>query len=246
VLNSVAAGGPGASLNVTAGELLAEPLPVAAVIAAALDRPTADVTLHWRIHEVFRRSGLTDQLINSMAGGNPLTRAAAARLCGALRLTESVPWIGDLLQDPNPRVREAAVRALGQLGGRRAVEALMEGEDRIPVYRLAIALSRAASDIDIEALMRQPKSEKAAVVTVLACGLRHDVLRVPPLLGITHDRRWPRHVRVATCKALGMIGDASAVAGLAHLANRDPDPAVKQAAERAGRRLQRTAPGAKQ
>jgi HEAT repeat protein len=67
---------------------------------------------------------------------------------------------------------------------------------------------------------------------------------VPPLLGITHDRRWPRQVRVATCKALGMIGDVSAVAGLAHLANQDPDPAVKQAAERAGRRLRRTAPGA--
>src|SRR2546430_13399577 len=48
--------------------------------------------------------------------------------------------------------------------------------DGIPLYRLAIALSRAASDVDIEALMRQPASERAAVATVLACGLRRDVL----------------------------------------------------------------------
>src|SRR5207237_3809081 len=130
----------------------------------------------------------------------------------------SVLWIADLLQDPKPFVREAAVRALGQLGGRRSVELLMASSERIPLYRLAIALARGASDVDIEALMRQPANERSAVATVLACGLRRDVLRVPPLLGIAHDRRWPKKVRVAACKALAAIGDRSAVGGLSRLA----------------------------
>jgi HEAT repeat protein len=241
VLNSVLAGEPGTSLNLSATELLSEPVAVAAVIADALDRPESNLGAHWRVHQAFSRSGVSAELINSLVASNPLTRTAAARLCGALRLTEAVDWIADLVRDPNPNVREAAVRALAQLGGRRAVEILVHGDDQIPLYRQAIALSRAAADLDIEALMRQPKSERAAVVTVLACGLRRDTLRVAPLLGIAHDRRWPTQVRLASCVALGAIGDQSVVEGLAHLATAETEPAVKQAAERACRRLQRAA-----
>ena len=241
VLNSILAGEPGVSLNVTAGELLAEPVSVASVISAALDRPATGVSAHWRVHEVFRRSGLGDDLLNALVAPNPLTRAAAARLCGALRLTESVPWIGDLLADPNARVRDAAIRALGHMGGQRAIELLVGAADRIPLYRLAITLSRGASDLDIEALMRQPRSERAAVVTVLACGLRGDLLRIPPLVGIANDRRWPKQVRVAACISLGMIGEQSAVEGLARVSEGDPVPVVKGAAGRARKRLIRAA-----
>ena len=74
-------------------------------------------------------------------------------------------------------------------------------------------------------------------MTVLACGLRRDSLRVPPLLGIAHDRRWPKRVRVAACKSLGMIGDAAASEGLRVLVEREPDADVKKAALQAQRRL---------
>ena len=76
------------------------------------------------------------------AGG---TRAGAARICGAARMTAAVIWVGDLLDDPSSLVREAAVRALAMLGGRRAIELLVGSADRISVHRLAIALARAAS-----------------------------------------------------------------------------------------------------
>ena len=237
VLNAALAGEPQVVLNVSAAELLAEPYKVGAVIVAALEQAGPGLTGQWRITEPFRRSGLGEELLNSLVSPNPLIRAAAARLCGALRLTGSVIWIEDLVQDKNPKVREAAIRALGLLGGRRAVEALMAAADRIPTHRLAIALSMAASDLDIEALMRQPASEKAAVVTVLACGLRHDTLRVPPLLGIAHDRRWPKAVRIAACKSLGMIADPASSDGLRTLVQREPDADVKKAAMHAQRRL---------
>ena len=237
VLNSALAGERAAVLNATASELLAEPAPVARLIEAAIGRPGVGVIGHWMIQELFRRSSLYDDLVNALASPEPATRAAAARLCAAARMPDSMIWIGDLLDDPNPTVREAAVRSLAQLGGRRSVELLMASSDRIPPFRLAIALARAASDLDIEALMRQPASEQAALATVLACGLRRDVLRVSPLLGIAHDRRWPQRVRIAACKALAAIGDRSGVGGLSRLAETDPDPVVKAAAQRAYRRL---------
>jgi HEAT repeat protein len=238
VLNAALAGEPQVVLNVPAAELLAEPEQVGSVIASAVDRAGPGLTGQWRIAELFRRSGKSDELLNALVSPDPTTRAAAARLCGALRLTSSVAWIDDLLRDPDPTVRDAAIRAVGQLGGRRAVEALMGAVDRIPLHRLAITLAQAASDIDIEALMRQPASEKAAVVTVLACGLRRDVLRIPPLLGIAHDKRWPIQVRIAACHSLGMIGDPSALGSLDILAEKDPNTELKKAAARAWRRLQ--------
>ena len=240
VLNAALAGEPHVVLNVTSAELLAEPDPVASVISAALEAGGFGLTSQWRITELFRRSGLSDQLLNSLVSTNPVTRASAARLCGALRLSETVLWIADLIHDKNPKVRDSAVRALGDMGGRRAVEALMASADRIPMHRLAIALAAAASDLDIEALMRQPASEKAAIVAVLACGLRRDALRVPPLLGIAHDRRWPQPVRIAACKALGMIGALPASDGLGALAGKEPDADVKKAATQAHRRVLRS------
>ena len=237
MLNTALAGERAAVLNVSAAEMLADPEAVAGVIQAAVDRPGAGVLGHWMIHELFRRSELHDELLNSLASPDPARRAAAARICGAARLPESALWISDLVDDPNLGVREVAVRSLGRLGGRRAVEQLMAADGKIPLHRLAISLARAASDIDIEALMRQPGSERVAVAAVLACGLRRDVLRVSPLLGIAHDRRWPKQVRLAACKALATIGDRSAADGLNRLTESDPEPDIKKAAARAHRRL---------
>jgi HEAT repeat protein len=245
VLNGALEGQPAVLVNVSLAEVLADSYPVARVIASALDRPGSGLGAHWRVAAAFRHSGLAEEIFNALASPNTLTREAACRLCGALRLSEAVPWIGDLVADENPQVRGAATRALGQLGGRRAVEILIESADRIPLLRLSIALARAASDIDIEALMRKPPSTNAAVATVLACGLRRDTLRVPPLLGIGHDRRWPKQVRFAACKALVMIGDVVATDGLAQLATTDPDPAIRGVATRAHKRLLRSALRAK-
>lgn len=240
VLNAVLAGEDRVALNITAAELLSEPGPVGEVIETALDQAGPGLTGQWRLTQPFRESKMSEELMNSLVSPNPLTRAAAAQLCGALRLTESVLWIEDMLRDKNPKVRDSAIRALGRMGGRRAVESLMTSIDMIAMHRMAITLAQAATDMDIELLMRQPASEKAAVVTVLACGLRRDHLRVPPLLGIAHNSRWPKAVRLAACLSLGMIGGKGA-ADLGALADLDPDADIKKAATRARLRLERSA-----
>src|SRR5256885_1406283 len=142
-----------------------------------------------------------------------------------------------------PSVRTAGRSRLAGRGDRRAVQQSVAAADGRPLCRLGSARSGAASDVDIEGLVRRPASERAAVATVLAWGLRRDVLRVSPLLGIAHDRRWPLPVRLAACKALATIADRSAADGLHRLAEADPDPTIKKTADRAYRRLLRRAVG---
>jgi HEAT repeat protein len=240
ILNAALAGEPHVALNVKASELLADSAPVASAINAVLERAGPGITGHWLIAQALRPNGLESELLNSLVDPDPQVRIAAARLCGALRVTDSLPWLADLIRDPKPGVREAAVRALGHLGGSRAVDALMSAADRIPQYRLAIELAHAASDMDIEALMREPASVQAAVVTVLACGLRRDPLRVGALNAIVHDRRWPARVRAAACQSLGMIGDASTADALRNMTG-DPDAGVRLAATKAQRRYRPSA-----
>jgi len=236
ILSAALAGEPHVTLNIKASELLAEAAPVAAAISGVLERDGPGIMGHWWVSKAVRATGLADELLNSLVDPDPDVRIAASRLCGALRMTDSVPWLADLMLDPKPKVRDAAVRALGELGGRGAVDALIAAVDRLPQHRLAIELAHAASDMDIEALMREPASVQAAVVTVLACGLRYDRLRVVPLSGIAHDPRWPSQVRAAACRALAMIGDPATAEGLQRLTG-DPDAGIRFAATKAHRRF---------
>src|SRR5436305_11790071 len=64
VINTAMAGERAAVLNVSAREMLDEPLAVAGAIQSALDRPGVGVMGHWMIDELFRRSALHDELIN--------------------------------------------------------------------------------------------------------------------------------------------------------------------------------------
>ena len=236
MLTAALGGDSHVTLNIKAPELLADAGAVAPAISGVLVRAGPGLAPLLRLAQTLRSAGLVDDLLNALVSSDAEVRVAAARLCGALRLTDSLPWLADMLHDPKSSVREAAIRALGELGGRRAVDALMSDMDRIPQHRLAIELARAASDMDIEALIREPASVQAAVVTVLACGLRHDNLRVGPLSAIAQDRRWPTRVRAAACRSLGMIGDATTSVALARLTS-DPDAGVRVAALDAQKRL---------
>jgi HEAT repeat protein len=230
------------TLNVKASELLADAKAVAPAISEAFALAGPGLSPQLRLQQTLRTAGVVDDLVNALVSADPDVRIAAARLCGALRISDSLPWLADMVNDPKPRVKEAAIRALGELGGHRAVDVLMAAADRIPQHRLAIAVARAASDMDIEALMREPASVQAAVVTVLACGLRHDTLRVGPLSAIARDRRWPVRVRVAACRSLGMIGDSSTSSALGTLSG-EPDASIRGAAMDAQRRLTRAREG---
>jgi HEAT repeat protein len=116
------------------------------------------------------------------------------------------------------------------------VDALMAHADRLPQYRVAKELSRAASDIDFEALLRDGGSAGTTVTVLMACGLRGDALRTPLLVRMAQDRLCDTQIRVAACRALAMIGDPAGADAL-RLLGTDPDAVVQKAAVRARMRI---------
>jgi len=223
-------------LNVPVSEFLADVSSISLALSRAFERAGPSLGKQWRVTQAFRRAGLGGELLDSLASPDPERKIAAARLCGALRFGEAVPWLADLLGDPSPEVQNAAMRALGATGGGRAVEALVEAADRLPCSRLSIELSRAASDVDLESLLRRPGPVRITSAVVTACGLRGDVLRVPRLTSMAQDRRCDSKLRVAACRALSMIRDPSTAEVMRSLAT-DPDAEVRTAAGRARMRI---------
>jgi len=222
-------------LDANAGELLANVDTVAPAIAAVMQMRGITLAQQARVTKVISRAGLGGELLDAMASPDPKVRAAAARLCGALRLAEAVSWLADLLTDSDETVRMAAARALGRTGGHRAVDALMGAVEDFPPHLMAMQLAHAASDIDLDSLLRTGFSARTAVVVALACGLRADALRFPRLVSMARDRNGTPEVRAAACRALGMIGDRAAAGVLRNLSS-DADSAVSEAASRALRR----------
>jgi HEAT repeat protein len=236
VLTTSLGGDPRVTLDVKLSELLAEADAVAQLVSSSLDRAGSGLAAQLTITRTFRRSGLEEALIDSLADPDPRVRIAGARLCGALRIPDAVPWLIDLLDDPNPAVRDVAVRSLGTAGGRRVVEALMSRADRLPRHRLVIELARAASDIDLESLLRQTEDVTTSVTVLMACGLRGDALRTPLIVRMAQDRQCDIQVRTTACRALAMIGDSAGADAMRTLAS-DPDADVKKAAVRARMRI---------
>lgn len=216
-------------------QMIADVDSVARAIAAVMHRPGVTLAQQFIVNRELRRAGLDSELLDALASPDAQTRRAAARLCGAFRLAEAVPWLSDLLQDEDEAVRVEAARGLGQTGGRRAVEALMASADRFHAHELAVNLARAASDIDLDGLLRSSSSTHAAVAVALACGLRADALRFPRLVAIARDARGDPELRAAACRALGMIGDRAAAGVLRNLTY-DSHQVVSTAATRGLRR----------
>ena len=235
-LNTLLGGDSRAVIDAKASELLGDAGSVAQVISAAMDQAGTSLAGQITIIQAFRRGGLESELLDSLGDRDPTVRVAGARLCAALRLPDAVPFLIDLMDDPNPAVRDVAVRSLGRIGGRRVVDALMAHADTLPRHRVVKELSRAASDIDLETLLRDTGNVKTTVTVVLASGLRGDALRTPLIVRMAQDRQCETEVRVAACRALGMIGDPSGADAMRLLAS-DPDASVKSAAVRARMRI---------
>lgn len=65
-----------------------------------------------------------NQVRQELFGPNPELRYEAARACGELQLREAVPELEELTDDADPEVQEAALWALGQIGGDKARQIL--------------------------------------------------------------------------------------------------------------------------
>jgi HEAT repeat protein len=78
--------------------------------------------------------GWGSTVVSELTSRNPEMRYEAARACGELELREAVPSLIHLIVDPDREVQQAAISALGKIGGqeaRRALQACCESDDEV-------------------------------------------------------------------------------------------------------------------
>jgi HEAT repeat protein len=61
-----------------------------------------------------------DLVMSELESSSPEMRYEAAMACGELELSAAIPLLADLVNDPDREVQEAAICALGQIGGNEA------------------------------------------------------------------------------------------------------------------------------
>jgi len=107
-----------------------------------------------RLASAMRRSGAENAVIDGLASRESIVRARSARIAGAMRMEQVVPWITPLLWSREPTVRSSAARALARIRGIRSADALLMAIQRLgPRPSLILALARAAPDLYLEGVL---------------------------------------------------------------------------------------------
>ena len=165
-------------------------------------------------------------------------RAAAARALGRLG-GASIPALAGAIHDRHPKVREAAVEALGVIGGPQVVPALAVAlrDDRSQLRQaaakaLAVIGGDEARNTLLTVLNHKDPATRATVVQALAD--LGDMRSVSELAAALRDRE--KAVRERTVAALGRLGSGEAAEALLG-AFEGPDRDVRQAAATELRRL---------
>jgi len=204
---------------------------VGALIEEICDGRALDSVEIQRLVVVFTNSGLTDQVIERLAAKSPQQRARSARMVGALRLYDGVPWLAGLLDSRDRGVADAAARALGRIGGANSARALITSIQRRGLNRRLVAeLARSAPDMFIESALGEPQRPSVRPALAMAAGLRRRAAAVRPLLALLEHGS--RRERVITCRALGWIGSGTAVPAIRELLQ-DQDWKIRMSAAKA-------------
>jgi len=67
-----------------------------------------------------------ERLLAELSSPDPSTRAVAARSCGEIEYKQSINSIIELVEDGNDAVSQAAIWALGQIGGQRSRRTIID------------------------------------------------------------------------------------------------------------------------
>jgi HEAT repeat protein len=184
-----------------------------------------------RLLAAFELTSNSDRLIHRLTSTDSGLQAKSARIVGALRMEQALPWLTPLLAARQRAVRDAAARAVGRIGGARSAEALMIAIRRSgPSAALMVELARAAPDLFLESALTRPRGSGTRYAVAAAAGLRRRRSAARPLIALLASGS--RRERAISCKALGWIGDRSAVPAIS-AALGDREQKVRTSAEKA-------------
>ncbi len=158
-----------------------------------------------QIAAAINRSGVADAVIDGLGSRESIVRARSARIAGAMRMEQVVPWLTPLLWSRVPAVRDRAARALAKIGGVRSADALLMAIQRFGSRpSLILALARAAPDLYLEAVLGGSQLRAAHPAVAMAAGLRGRRTATAAL--ILQLRSGSRRARKASSRALGWLG----------------------------------------
>ncbi len=171
-----------------------------------------------------------------LASEDPSVRWRAARRLAGRPRADCLPGILDLLDDPDPIIRDESARTLASWGPSYALASARAGLESRPSPALAVSL------LDLLATMPDPGNKEviapylshsdplvrgAAAHAAGALGVQQDYRAVLPLLSDGDPR-----VRRAGCTALGQVTDPGSLPGLRQCLN-DKDELTRTASKRA-------------
>lgn len=163
-----------------------------------------------RIASAMKRSGVTEAVIDGLGSRDFTVRAKSARIAGALRMEQVVPWLSPLLWSRVPSVRDSASRALAKIGGVRSADALLMAIQTIgPRPSFIVALARAAPDLYLEAVLGGTQLRSTHPAVAVAAGLRGRRTATAAL--ILQLMSGSRKARKASSRALGWLGGPAGI-----------------------------------
>lgn len=137
-------------------------------------------------------------------------------------------------------VREECVRALGVLGGEKAVEALVGIMDQGPLAPQVEKALMKICDKDISpGLLRKliVNDKKFSIDMIIYFGFKKSAGAADALIDIAGDPREDKWVRGSASWALGQIGDSAALDTLRKMMNDDKEEYVREESEEAYHRI---------
>jgi HEAT repeat protein len=162
------------------------------------------------IAELYRRLGFLKSDLKRLQSWRAITRANAAADLGLIRAAEALPALTKALDDPDVRVRQTSVWALGQAGGPETLTALIRvlGDSSVTVARRAQEVLAERGNEVKEAILAYAaksanRSGRLAAIELLGW------LRIPGGAELLVDFMGDLdpEVRVKSVKAAAAIGD---------------------------------------
>jgi hypothetical protein len=206
---------------------------------------TREIAAWWlrrRIFGVFGPGEVYEETLNTLANDpNAVRRAAAASAVGEFLVLAGVSQLATALTgDADPGVRAAAATALGRIGddGGGALATAFSDSDAGVRRAALVAAGRINSFTDV-ASAAATTGDADAIVRRLGVELLETLVATDSAEAVlTLAQSDPNsEVRLVSCHALGVIGDASMASDLLAISQHDANPQVQDQARIASVRL---------